>query len=265
MSNRLLWILIIIWFIWIWYIYYHLEYLPNEQIKKINEEKIDNTIVKLNIEKKELSKDEKIIELKENIKNYKTFTLWNLSKVYFKENNNNLDIYLEDEKIWFFPLVYKEFLRVDLIRWTESDLYIEVWPKKYYYNYTTKIIRSVDLNIDIHYVKKISDKELLFITKKWPFKYYIKNHKLEYISYFNDFVYFNDWYIWVINKNEKRILKNLWFNTESNLIVYYNSYTKEKSIIYETNLDIKEIYVKDNKFYFVSNNKEIFELENIKK
>jgi len=47
------------------------------------------------------------------------------------------------------------------------------------------------------------------------------------------------------------------------LVVYYNPNTKEKKIIYETTLDIKKIYIDNNKVFLMTD-EELFELENIK-
>lgn len=280
MSNRFLWILILISFIWVSYIYYNLIYLPEKKSEIKNEQKVINSIseikkdpelIKQVVEKKELTNLEKIEKIKQKNKNslgtdwkYKTFILNDNLNAYFKKSDNNLNLYLSNKKIGSFSLLYPEYLRVELIYGTDNDLYIEVWDNKYYYNNNAKIVSEIKLNIDIEYVKQWLKNSLIFVTNKWSFKYFIYNKNLEYFSYFNDFIYFNEWYIWIIKKEDKRILKNLWFtlNNET-IIVYYNPDSKEKKIIYNTKEDIIKIYRSNNKLYLINSDNETFELENI--
>ena len=161
-------------------------------------------------------------------------------------------------------MAYPQFITVSKIEWTLWDLFIRVWSEKYIFNYDTKIIQNIELNIDVKYVKTWSNNKLIFVTEKWSFVYTITSKTLDYFSYFNDFVYYNDWYIWIVWIDETRIRNNLWFNDkEKKLVVYYNPNTKEKKIIYETTLDIKKIYIDNNKVFLMTD-EELFELENIK-
>jgi hypothetical protein len=50
-----------------------------------------------------------------------------------------------------------------------------------------------------------------------------------------------------------------------NLIIYYNPNTKEKRIVYKTDLLLKKIYFKQEKIYFEDSNNEEYELKNIDK
>lgn len=278
MSNRLLWILIILWFIWAGYLYYNLKYLPNKQLEIkaqiVEQEKIkvkqaevkkEVKLTKQVIDKVELTSEQKIQELKWEKQNYKTFNLKNGSKVYFKEVNNKLDLYADDVKIWNFDLVYPNFLKVREIEWSLNDLYIEIGNNKFYYNSNSWIIAEIDLKIDVIYVKKATADNLIFVTTKGSFNYYISNKTLEYFSYFNDYVILKDWYIWLVKKDEKRILNNLWFETEndSDLIVYYNPNTKEKRIINRPKLDVQKIYMINDKLFISDIDWNIYELENI--
>ncbi len=276
MINKIIWVLIIIWVIWTWYFFYNYKYLvKNEEeisskIKKQEElekqkfeDKKEIILTKQILNKDLLTNSEKIQKIKENNKNYKNFTFNNWLKVYFKEEDNKLDLYSDDKKIWTFDLVYPDYLKIYLIDWTLNDLYIEVANNKFYYNSVLWNIVQIDLNIDVIYSKKTQENNLIFVTSKWSFNYSITEKTLEYFSYFNDYVSFNDWYIWLVKKDEKRILNNLWFEATWNLIVYYNPNTKEKNIIYKTDLDINKIYTIENKLFLVKDDWEIYELENI--
>lgn len=285
MSNRILWILIIIWFLGLWYLYYETQYLPrianekqdnltieNDELEKnINElilkEEIKKEIVlaKEVIEKKEISKIEKVKELRITKKAYKSFKLDDNKIVHFEKNENTLDLLIWTKKIWNFELVFSHYLRVENIKGSDNDLYIEVWEDKFYYNSNTKIITWITLNIDIQYVKIWLNNNLIFVTTKWSFIYQKYKKNLDFFSYFTDFIYYDDWYIWLVKQSEKRILNNLWLKSEKeNIFVYYNPNTKEKKIIYETNVDIINVFVKNDKVYVLDSFYEIFELENVK-
>jgi hypothetical protein len=268
MSNRFLWILIIIWFIWAGYLYYHLSYLPEKELKIKQElqdslviEQKEPELIKQEIDIIELTNAQKIEEIKENNNNYRTFK-FNNNKAYFIENGNKLDLYLDSNKIWSFTLVYKQYLRVDLVAGTTKDLYIEVWADKFYYSNKTKAISKIDLNIDVEYVKVWTENRLILVTDKWSFIYSIYDNSLEYFSYFSDFIFHNNGYVWLVKKEDKRILNNLWFETNNNLIVYYNPSTKEKKIVYETDLEINKIYKLGEDIIFSLNNNTEYKLEN---
>lgn len=274
MSNRLLWILIILWFIWAWYIYYQSIYLPNkqleiqeqlvqQQLEQEQSQKKEIVLTKQEIDKIELTPEQKIQEIKTNKENYKTFGLENWSKAYFRESGNKLDLYYDDAIIWNFDLVYPEYLRVETVFWTINDLYIEVGPDKFYYNSEIKSNTKIDLNIDVMYVKKTNTSNLILLTTKWSFYYNISDKTLNYFSFFNDYVIFRDLYIWMVKTDEKRILTNLWFETDKNLIVYYNPDSKEKKILFETNLDISNMYLLNDKLFLKTIDGELYELENI--
>ncbi len=271
MSNRFLSVLILLWFIWVWYIYYHMEYLPAKQ-KQIVKEQLEKKeqskkieLTKKEVELKKITTTEKIEELKQKQKNYKTFDLSNSKSAYFKEKKNNLDLFLGNEKIGTFDMVYEKYLRVEDILATDSSLYIEVWDSKFYYNDKTKQVSELNFWLDVDYVKKIREDKLVFVTQKWSFNYFISSNTFNYFSFFNDFVYFADWYVWLIKKSDTVIIKNLWLkNIDDNILFYYNPLTKEKKTIYTTDLEIKKIYVENNKLYLVTTEGDLYELENIK-
>ena len=281
MSNRLLWILIILVFFWTGYLYYNYKYLPAKEQKiqaqliekqLIEQEQKAKTIKKETVFKKEilikkeLTSEQKIQEIKANKQNYKTFTFDDWLKSYFLLNDNNLYLYFSGSQIWKFDLVTPDLLRVEKVYWKGDDLYIEVWNDKFYYNSITKNIVKIDLNIAVLYVKKADDKSLIIVTEKWSFNYSIFDKSLVYFSYFNDYVVFGDWYIWYVKTNQKRILTNLWYDNEtgSDLIVYYNPSTKEKNIINRTKLNIIKMYMIADKLFVKTSDLSIYELQNLK-
>lgn len=276
MLNKIFSFLIIIWvFVW-WYFYYNYKYIPEQNMKiqaQVKEEEqkkieIEQTkkalkLSKIDVKIIELTNEQKIQQIKDDKSNYKTFNLKNASKVYFREMDNKLDLYVDNVKIWNFNLVYPWLLRVNEVLWSLNDLYIEIGNNKFYYNSLSWLIIWIDLNIDIKYVKKWSINELIFVTSMWSFTYSILDKKLEYFTYFNDFVYYSDFYIWLVKKDDTRILKNLWFEADSDLIVLYNPNTKEKKILYKLLEKIDYIYVQNEILYLYDIEWNIYELENI--
>ncbi|MFK7780346.1 MAG: hypothetical protein QM490_04305 [Candidatus Gracilibacteria bacterium] len=273
MSNRLLGILVMISIIGAGFLLYYIKYIPYKQAKIQAETQNQKAEIEIHKEPKmtqkiveeiKLSPAEKIDELRTAARSYKAFKLDNSSNAYFVEERDGLDLFYDKTKIGNFNLVYPQYLLVDTISGTEKDLYIVVGKEKFYYNNGTKTIQKIELNIDVNYVKKGLARKLIFVTDKGSFVYSTSTKSLEYFSYFNDFVYHNNGYIGLINENDERILNNLGLKADTkNLVVYYNSQTKEKKIIHETNLNIKKIYIYNDKVYLITDDGELFELENI--
>ena len=273
MSNRLLWILVLIVIFWVWYLYYSMIIIPAQQSRAIeaieaqvflDKKKNEPKLVRDEIKDIELTKEEKIKFIREKKSSYKTFKFSNTLKAFFIKSDDSLDLYLGSEKIWNFDLVYTQYLRVEQILGTSMDLYIEVWEDKFYYNDSTKLIHKIELNINVVYVKIWTNNRLIFVTDKGSFIYSIFNKTLDFFSYFNDMLYINDWYVWLVNNDENRILNNLWFEAnKSNYIIYYNSNTKEKKIIYKTKLIIEKIYIEEDSLYLITADWERYKLDNI--
>jgi len=90
------------------YLYFYMENISKEEAKRIQEinlqkqiaeKKKDPELVKQNVDKIEITNEQRIEEIKKNKKNYKTIKLENSSEAYFIENNNKLDLFLDEKKI----------------------------------------------------------------------------------------------------------------------------------------------------------------------
>mgnify|MGYP004002236299 CR=1 FL=1 len=69
----------------------------------------------------------------------------------------------------------------------------------------------------------------------------------------------------LVTLTENRILNNLWLEPNNkDLIVYYNPDTKEKKLVYETELALWKMYINKEKLYIVTDEWELYKLENIK-
>jgi hypothetical protein len=161
---------------------------------------------------------------------------------------------VEASKLWI-----KEVL------WNSSYITILIWEEKYLYNLNTKFMKKLDLALEIEYVKSwINNLEFLFKTTVWIFIYSIQNNSMEYFVFFEDFIYYKNGYLWIVRKDEDIKLKNLGFEEEKeNLIIYYNPGTKEKRIIYKTDIALKKLFYKWKKVYFEDNEWGEYELKNI--
>lgn len=271
MSNRLIWLLIILSFI-IWgFFYWYFVYIPNKvedekqmkitlenEKKEVKLTKVDNIV----IETKTLTPEEKIEELKLTKSYYKIINLAN-NNFYFSKVDNSLDLKINNKLVWNFDLVPTEKLDIQKIYTSGNDFYIVVWNKKYIYNLLTDIIFELDLNIDVVYIKR-SDDIFIINTEKWSFTYNKTNNKLEYFTFFEDFVYYNDSYIWIIKKGDDLRIKNLsLWNLDWNSIYLYNPKTKEKKSLYVSDLNLEKIYMENNEIYFIDSSKWIYKLENL--
>lgn len=274
--------------VWFWYLYYVIsskvdDFAQNQELKRIEDEKVkqEGLKKKVTLEKKEevwsgkmvdvwsgktVDVNKKIEELRKKNSSYSYFKLDNFDDSFsFLEENSSLSLYFWDVKIWTFKKVSKAELWIKEVIWNPSYITIFIWKEKFLYNLKTKVIKNIDLAVDVEYVKSwINNLEFLFKTPVWIFVYTIKNNTIEYFIFFEDFVYYKNWYLWIIKKDEDIKLKNLWFEEEKqNLIIYYNPGTKEKNIIYKTDTDLKKIYFRWEKVYFEDANWDEYELKNL--
>ena len=275
MSNRLLWILILIGFVWVWYIYYHMSYKPAQQekqrqliieqerqVQQEKEKQID--LVEQPVLEEVIDKQEKIEQLKEKMKSYAYFELSNDSKAIFQENGNMLDLYIDETKIGSFDKVWNQNILVEYVPGSSKDVFIQIAESKYIYNHQANSLQTIMLKIPVVYVKKGAERSYIIVTDKWSFIYNQKTADIEYFSFFQDFIYKNDGYIWLVRNTDTRTLNNLWLDKNKNhYLVYYNPNTKERKIIFETQLSINSFYLDWEKLMIESSNGKIFELENI--
>jgi len=273
MSNRLIWILIVFTFGVFWFVYWTYFYVPSkiqekqreeqlafEQKKEISLEEIKDEETPKEIE--ELTPQEKIEELKRINSFYKIIEIEN-NIFYFLKKDNSLELKFWEKIVWNFDLVPENKLYISKIYSSGDDFYILNWNKKYIYNSVRDLLIELDLAIDVNYIKRSEDLYIIK-TEKGSFVYDKTSKNLEYFTFFEDFVYYNDFYIWIINKNDERRLKNL--NIDSiiwNSIFKYNPKTKEKVSIYETNLNLEKIYNLWSDIYFIDSNNKTYKLENL--
>lgn len=270
-SNRFLSLIILLLFsIWA-FIYFSFVYLPNkaEQDKILNEalswswtKSIELIKVDINQQNLEISSIDKIKSIREKLDYYKIIDLWS-DKFYFSQDDNKIVAKINWKIISIFDFVLETEISVKNVYSSNSDFLFSMWNEIYLYNKNTDILDKIDLFVDVKYVKR-SDNIYIFVTNVWSYLYDIRNKKLEYFTFFEDFVYYNDSYIWIISKNDDRRINNLWlWKLTKNSIYFYNPNTKEKNSLYETDLVLEKIYYQNWEIFFIDSKKELYKLENL--
>lgn len=284
MSNRFLsFIILLVIFVW-GFIYLFYFYLPQlwEELNNKNTSSgnidtpfliqvddnndIENTEL-LSLETNEIqnnnntSVEDRIESLRDNLSSYKIINIWgDLFK--FIEENNNLNLFHNNKIIWNFNLVSENLLDIKKVYSKNWDFFIIIWNQKYLYNSSSNLIKSINLNITIDYIKT-SWKYYLIKTDKWIFQYDNREDSIEYIDLLEDFIYYKEWYVWILKNTDSRRIKNFWIEQErQNIIFYYNPITKEKNIIYKTSLNLTKIYLEEEVIYFEENWTNTYKLAN---
>jgi hypothetical protein len=191
-----------------------------------------------------------------------------------------LDVFLNDVSLGSFSKVKKWDIEVQKVINDSNFLFFILWDEKFLYNIKNRTITSIELNVDIKYVKLWKDTtEFLFKTSVGIYVYSMIKDAIEYVHFFKDFVYFLDTntkkysYIGVIKRWEKKKLNNLWFddllsgNRYESLVVFYSPISKEKKILLQSDMNIDYIYTFDStdktQIFVMDELWETYELENL--
>lgn len=270
-SNRWLWIIILLIFITAWFYYYNFIYLKKSSLEQ---EKISTTnswTTKKEIELTELESnidntnsnniESKITKLKESLEYYKVIELGE-AVFYFKNIDNSLSLYKDDTFVSSFDLYSKSDLDVSRI-YSSNNYFFEIGSNYYIYDISTWNVQKIDLFVQVEYIKLYKNKYIIN-TNKWSYVYDNKTKNLEYFNFFEDFVYYKNWYIWIVSKNDDLRKNNLWLGSmNKNSIYFYNPKTKEKNNLYQTSIDIEKIYYSWDEIHFEDSNNKIYVLKNL--
>lgn len=218
-----------------------------------------NTALEKVLEEEEVqeTKAEKIDRIREKKKYHSYFYFWNDSKYYFKEEWSKMKLFTSIESkevfLWSFHLEEKESIELKEIH-NSRFIYVKVWDKRFVLNLDSLNKKELQLKTEIIYLKWWkSEKDILLVTENWTYTYNFQNNKLEYFYLFKDFVFLKDWYIWIINKNEKKKLINYWLKAKTeNLIIKYNPINKDRKIIFETNFKVEKIIKQWDDVYVIT-------------
>ncbi len=208
------------------------------------------TILQTGLNTKEilLSKEEKLERLKNKKLYYAYFEITNFWEVYFKKDKTKLNLYLRDElgkekRITQFNTIARDWdINVQQVFWENSKILITYWEENFLYNSVTASLDKLSLSVPIRYIKTWIGNTLQFVTDKWTFIH--KNKKFEYFSMFEDFVYKDEMYIWIVSSDDERRKKNLNFEKESwTLVILQNPETKEKRVLLKPDFEIQNILI----------------------
>lgn len=262
MKNRILWLLLLSLVIFAWMIWL----LIREEKKKNNLEnqiwtwKIEKNIIfkKIDEEKKETNS----WEIQENISwNYAYFKI-NSEDFYFNIVWERLELKNTEKSLWFFEVVLKKDLKVSEIFWVEKYFLIEVWEKKYIYSKKFWILKDFQTKLEISYSKYSSWNFVFFSEGKWSFVLFKEKKELEYFALFNDFIFYKNWYIWIIYSSDSEKKSRFSLEWYKNFVLYFEPETKNQKIIYEISFSPKKIYEFEEKIFFENEVWEKFILEN---
>ncbi len=273
-SNRWLWIIIILVFLIIIFFYYNFIHLEQQKLDRENEELIFNSwalqkdveLNRVQEEEQTLNEQEnqniqdRITRLRENLDYYLVFNFWE-NIFYFRENENSLDLLLNWEKITSFDIYEKNLIDIKKI-YSSNNYFFKVWNTNYIYDFSNNIFTPFELFIDIEYIKKYNNK-YIFVTSNGSYIFDIITKDLDFFNFFHDFVYYKSWYIWIVSKDDEIRKSNLWLdNLEKNSIFKYNPNSKEKTNLFETDLDLTKIYYSWVEIYFEDSSWKKYILEN---
>ena len=213
----------------------------------------------------DLSKQEKIASLREQNLYYKVVPLqksW--EKVYFRRDGDILKVLLGQKNLFQIPRVSPDILRAQKISQSDDILFQVAKGKYRIFNTNTNSQISIPMEPQIRYAKKsnLSGKYIL-VTDKGSFLYDITSSQSEYISSFDDIIYLDDYIIGIIGDSQKQKKTNFSITESGDIIVRYNSQSKERKVLYSSDSAIEKIYSEGDKISFESG-WSIFELKNFK-
>lgn len=219
-----------------------------------------------------ISNQQRIDKIKNSKIYYAYFYLDNLWSFYFKNNNLEwLDLFYENKsnswelkKIWNFEKVDASKIRVDKV-YGSDFFYLQLWDDKLLYDLKSLNYKKLDLKLDTLYIKQWLMGIFLINTLKWTFIYDFENNKLDYFSIFSDFIFYKNWYLAIIKKDDTIRINNFWLDIKNNKdkIIFWNNETKQKKLIYETEIDINKLIYIDSKVIFMDKSLEEFSLNEL--
>lgn len=222
------------------------------------QEEIDIEKSKLIQEKINAIKNKKINNI---IQTYKIDEKWDF---FIKKSisDDKLDLYYKDEKIYTFLSSDLETFKIQNIYNEKDYIYLQIKNENFIYNLWNWQLKSFFFPQDIKYIKKQWQK-LFIVNQKWTFIYDIITQKAEYFYLFKDFVVIDDnMYLWVIYADEEAKKSNYNIKAKNDIVVKYNSITKDIKILQESSIKIDKIIFKDSKYYFYDDDKNIYEINN---
>lgn len=263
MKNRLFWLFIISLVILIWFFIFLFKLEDNKNNLEKNKWITENNtnLLKLKTIKKEEINSWYIEEFSTLPLNYAYFYV-NYEKFFFDIVWKRLELKLWENSLWFFDIVLKDDLNISEIFWENKYFLIEIWENKYIYSKQKWFIKKFETKLKITYSKYSNGNFIFFSDEKWSFILYKDKNDLEYFPLFKDFIFYKDWYIWIIDYLDFERKSRFSLPWSKNIIFYFEPDTNKQKIIYELDFYPKKIYEFENKIFFENKNDDKFFLEN---
>ncbi|MCP4523018.1 MAG: hypothetical protein GY828_02250 [Candidatus Gracilibacteria bacterium] len=229
---------------------------------------VENNKNKATVEKREkdLSIEEKIEEIKNKRDIYHSVHIGN-NYYTFRKRGEKLLLSKNDGEIGLFPLGDKSTLDILEIEGSDNFLVLRIEDKNYFFSIRSGKFQIFDFNIPLLYIKQSDNSgEYIFVTSKGSFLYEYAKNTFTYNTLFSDYVvYKKNSYVGVIDKNdsEKKQFFQLDRKREQNVIIQYNTETKEKVILLETGGDIKRLGKKEGRIYIINQTGERYFLSHL--
>ena len=192
------------------------------------------------------------------------------NRYYFYDKNtqdNILTLWKNDVNLWNVPVILKDNIQIIEIIWSENEFIFQTDAGYKLFEIWKNNFQDFDFKIDISYIKKSNAQEYILITQKWPFIWNKAKNIFDYNHLFDDFILFNQSYIWIISSNNT-ILKNKIFPNESisgNIFYQYFPQTKQKQILFENNMTLEKIFYENEKIILQDNSQQKYYIPHLKK
>jgi hypothetical protein len=206
--------------------------------------------------------EEKILQLRKQKSSYASFPLKSGKEIIIQDMGEKLALFYEDKELFRFAKIQANKIQVQEVESTRS-VYINTGETQWILDTSSYSFFPLTFIPEILYIKPwITSQELIFISDKGAFTYNKNTNTFLYFYAFLDYVPLTEEYIGVIYTDEEQKKKNYNLTQETqNLIIRYNPDTKERKILYKTDLKIEKIYKKGEQIFFETNEGK-YELEN---
>lgn len=229
------------------------------------------SLIPIKKEELEVSKEDKIEILRLKSTAYAFFDFKELGIFLFKKSWNSLLLeyispaWREESDLLSFSLVPKEALRYEKVYGTEDVFLIILGNEKYLYNFSKRVLKKIELSLDIIYAKVGIDDEYSFSTEVGTYVFDFRNSSLEYFPLFFDFVPLSEErLIGLVKWDDEVRLKNFWLDWSQGDVVFdFLRDTLEKNILLETSSSIKKIYREGESVYAETVDGEVFRFDGL--
>lgn len=272
MKNRLFWVLILLVMWIVFFVYWTYFYIPSKveerRLQELERQEIEKNTLPF-LEKLDISEEnidietnqEVIDRLKNDSESYLVKYLW-VERFSFEKNSINLDLFLNDKKILSnISFLDKSELNIYEVYGSTKSYHLSIWVENYIYDSLRNKLFTVKISPKVKYVK-FDNWDYIIVTDSWSFIYNIQKKNSKYFDYFNDFVFYKDGYLWIVESKDQRRKSNLSIETNNDIIYYYNPNTRVKEKVLDIDFSYKNIYKLDDKIYIKSNDNFIYELKN---